>query len=443
VLSFISAVCLLMAVMVALIVMDPAVALLASVIFGLSYLVIGVSARRALARIGERIASTQGRVIKSVQEGLGGIRDVILDGTQTAYCTIFQDADRPLRRAQATNSFLGQIPRYLMETVGMVLIAVLAFVLTRERGGIQAALPVLGALALGAQRLLPALQQSYSSWTSIVSSHASLRRALDVLEQPIPAEALVQPAAALVVTGEISLRDVCFQYDAGDKWALDHLSLSIPKGTRVGLVGASGSGKSTVIDIMMGLLEPTRGRLMIDGMPIHAANARAWQRAVAHVPQTIFLADASIAENIAFGVTRDEIDMQRVRHAASQAQLLPFVQDLPQGFFTEVGERGARLSGGQRQRIGIARALYKQAKVLILDEATSALDSLTEESLMKALDALGRDFTVVLIAHRLSTVRGCDTIFELDRGHLVAEGSYEYLLENSASFRRMVEVSGS
>jgi len=208
----------------------------------------------------------------------------------------------------------------------------------------------------------------------------------------------------------------------------------------VGFVGSTGSGKSTTLDLMMGLLTPTSGELLVDGRPIVGSIVRAWQQTIAHVPQSIFLADASIAENIAFGVRRGEIDIERVRQAALQAQIADFIENRPNGYDALVGERGIRLSGGQRQRIGIARALYKQASLLVFDEATSALDTVTEQSVMDAIEALDRNLTIVLIAHRLSTVQRCDVIVELDHGAVVAQGTYEQLLECSPSFRNMVRT---
>jgi ATP-binding cassette subfamily B protein len=221
---------------------------------------------------------------------------------------------------------------------------------------------------------------------------------------------------------------------------LNDLSFTIRKGTRVGFVGSTGSGKSTALDLLMGLLMPTEGELLVDNEPVTGSRVRAWQRSIAHVPQSIYLADTTLAENIAFGVPREAIDLERVRRAARQAQIAEFIESRLEGYDVSVGERGIRLSGGQRQRIGIARALYKQASVLVFDEATSALDNATEQSVMDAIDGLDRDLTIVLIAHRLTTVRRCDTIIELQNGRLVAQGTYEQLLECSPSFRSMVRV---
>jgi ATP-binding cassette subfamily B protein len=235
---------------------------------------------------------------------------------------------------------------------------------------------------------------------------------------------------------------VRFRYTNDDPWVLDNFNLVIAKGTRVGFVGSTGSGKSTMLDLLMGLLMPTEGVLLVDGQTISGNRLRAWQRSIAHVPQSIYLADTTLAENIAFGVPPDTIDLDRVQQAARQAQIADFIESSPEGYQAYVGERGIRLSGGQRQRIGIARALYKQASVLVLDEATSALDNATEQSVIDAIEMLNRDLTILLIAHRLTTVRRCDTIVELEHGRVVAQGTFEQLLECSPSFRRMSMVAG-
>lgn len=436
-LTLISSFVLLVAITFALITIDPMVATVAAVGFGASYSLITWMTRRRLQLNSQRIAHEQTQVVKALQEGLGGIRDVLLDGTQPIYCDIYRQADHLLRRAQGNNTFIGSSPRYVMEALGMVLIAALAYALSRQVGGIATALPVLGALALGAQRMLPALQQAYSAWASIASNHASLADAIELLDQPLLAEVLQSAPVPLLVQSDIRFDDVCFRYTSDSPWVLDGLNLSISKGARVGLVGSTGSGKSTMLDLLMGLLVPSKGELLVNGLPISGNRLRAWQQTIAHVPQAIYLADTTLAENIAFGVPRNAIDLDRVRQAARQAQIADFIESSPEGYQAYVGERGIRLSGGQRQRIGIARALYKQASVLVFDEATSALDNATEQSVMDAIEGLSSDLTILLIAHRLTTVRRCDSIVELEHGRVVAQGTYEQLLECSPSFRRM------
>jgi ABC-type multidrug transport system fused ATPase/permease subunit len=438
--TLMSSIMLLVMVPVALIAIDPMVALVASAGFGASYALISGFSRRRLELNSRRIADEQTRVVKALQEGLGGIRDVLLDGSQPVYCEVYRRADQMLRRAQGDNVFIAQSPRSSMEALGMVLISVLAFGLSRSSHGIATTLPVLGALALGAQRLLPALQQGYGAWASIAGSQASLADTVALIDQPLPPELIEVVPAPLPLRETIRFKAVRFRYTSDGPWVLDGLDLTIPKGARVGLVGGTGAGKSTTLDLLMGLLAPTEGAVLVDGQAIVGTRVRAWQRSIAHVPQSIYLADTTFAENIAFGIPRAAIDMQRVQHAARQAQIAEYIESCPEGYQTYVGERGIRLSGGQRQRIGIARALYKRATVLVLDEATSALDNATERTVMEAIEGLDRDLTILLIAHRLTTVRRCDTIAELEHGRVVAQAPYDELLQCSSSFRRMAHA---
>tara|TARA_B100000767_G_scaffold195228_1_gene182255 strand:+ start:1562 stop:3373 length:1812 start_codon:yes stop_codon:yes gene_type:complete len=439
-LKLISSTILLVAILIVLLAINPMVATVAAVGFGASYVLITVMSRRRLNENGQRIASEQTQVIKALQEGLGGIRDVLLDGTQPVYSDIYQRSVRPLRQAQGNVMFLAGSPRYIMEAMGMVLIAALAFVLSSQAGGISAAIPMLGALAIGAQRLLPALQQIFSAWASIAGNYASLVDTIELLEQPFPVE-IMQPAPApLPFQRDICFDAMRFRYTADGPWVVDGLNLTLPKGSRVGFVGSTGSGKSTTLDLLMGLIKPTEGELLVDDQSISGNRVGAWQRSIAHVPQSIYLSDTSLAENIAFGLPPNAIDMDRVRQAARQAQIADFIENRPGGYSTYVGELGVQLSGGQRQRIGIARALYKQASVLVFDEATSALDNTTEQSVMDAIEGLNSELTILLIAHRLSTVKRCDIIVELEHGRVVAQGTYDQLLECSPSFRRMEKL---
>lgn len=439
-LTLVSSALQLVAIMLALITIDAMVASVAVVGFGASYAAITVIYRRQLQRNSQLISHEQTQVVKALQEGLGGIRDVLLDGSQRVYCDIYRQADHRLRRAQGNNAFIGQSPRYIMEALGIVLITALAYALSHQEGGIAVGLPVLGALALGAQRLLPALQQIYSSWASIAGSHESLADIVALLEQPLAPE-LLQPASATCFDHKlIRFAGVRFRYSNDGPWVLKSLNMNIPRGARIGFVGGTGSGKSTMLDLLMGLLEPTEGELFVDEHPLRGDLLMRWQRSIAHVPQSIYLADTTLAENIAFGVPPDSIDMARVRQAASQAQIADFIENTPEGYQAYVGERGIRLSGGQRQRIGIARALYKQARVLVFDEATSALDNATEQSVMDAIEGLNRNLTILIIAHRLTTVRRCDIIVELENGQVVAQGTYDQLLACSPSFRQMAGI---
>ena len=431
---------LLLAITCIMLLVNPYVASVSIAAFGASYGLVTWLSRRRLRRNSEKIAREQTQVIKALQEGLGGIRDVLLDGSQSVYCDIYRKADRPLRRAQGDNVFIAGSPRFVVESVGMVLIAALAYQLSLQAGGLTTALPVLAALALGAQRLLPALQNMYSAWATIVATQATLKDALELLTQHSVQEQDPTSVVPLPFSKDIRFEEVRFRYSADTPWVIDGLNLTIARGSRVGFIGTTGSGKSTTLDVLMGLLTPTHGALLIDGHALQGAQLKAWQRVIAHVPQSIYLADTSIAENIAFGVPLEQIDMHRVRKAAQQAQIAQYIESRPGAYQATVGERGIRLSGGQRQRIGIARALYKQARVLVFDEATSALDNLTEESVMQAIESLDRELTVLIIAHRLSTVRHCDVVVELNMGKVVAQGAFNQHMMQTPAVRQMIET---
>ncbi len=439
--NLISSTVVLVAITTALMLIDPIVAITAAVGFGGSYVLIMLLSRRRLNRNSVRIAGEQTQVVKAQQEGLGGIRDVLLDGTQGIFSDMYGRSDGPMRRAQGDNVFVGQGPRFVLEAIGMILIAGLAYGLSRSEGGVATALPVLGALALGAGRLLPVLQTIYGSWANLAGSRVSLLDTVELLDQPLPDAASEPDPDPLDFREAISFEGVGFRYGPDSPWVLDGIDLEIPIGSRIGMVGSTGSGKSTALDLMMGLLDPTEGSVLIDGEPITGGKLRAWQRTLAHVPQSIFLADTSWTENIAFGVEPDRINHDRVRDVARQAQISEFIESGPEGYDAVIGERGIKLSGGQRQRIGIARALYKRATVLVFDEATSALDNTTEQSVMDSIDALDRDLTILIVAHRLTTVQRCDSIVELEEGRIVAQGTYDELLEHSPSFRMMHDAN--
>jgi ABC-type bacteriocin/lantibiotic exporter with double-glycine peptidase domain len=424
-LTLISSCVMLIAILFALLSVAPLVALAAFGGFGVIYAVIIKLTRKRLRRDSQHMADESTQVIKSLQEGLGGIRDILLDGSQAVYCQSYQNADEALRRAQASSFFIGLSPRYGTEALGMLVIAALAYVLAQQSTGIASAIPVLGALALGAQRLLPVLQQAYGSWTSIQGGHAPLQDTLELLDQPLPDYAEQPTVKQIPFHQHITLKQLSFRYSAQTPWVLKNLDITIAKGSQVGFIGKTGSGKSTLLDIVMGLLQPAEGTLAIDDEPVTTANVRTWQAHIAHVPQAIYLADSTIEENIAFGVSKDEIDHDRVRQAAAQAHIADVIETWPGGYQSVVGERGVRLSGGQRQRIGIARALYKKADVIIFDEATSALDNETEQAVMRTIESLGDDLTILIIAHRLTTLKNCSQIVELSDGEIKRICTYQ------------------
>jgi len=393
----------------------PVIALAGFGGFALIYLAIYKLYQARLQANSRRVAESSTQRIKCLQEGLGGIRDVLLDNSQAVHCSAYQQADSRLRRAQAENLVTSEVPRYAIEALGICFIATLALNLAQQDAGSEVALPLVGGLAIAAQRLLPLLQQIYYGFVSLAGSDQSLRDALDLLEQPLPERVHEGKGLPMPFMHSIGCHQLGFQYHKEGPWVLRNLNFTIPKGSRIGFSGTTGSGKSTLLDILMGLLYPGEGALQIDGQAVTPANSSTWQARIAHVPQSIFLSDASVAENIAFGTPRDQIDMERVCMAATQAQIGETVAGLPHGYETLVGERGIRLSGGQRQRIGIARALYRKADVLVFDEATSALDVDTEQAVMQAIELLGPELTIVIVAHRLSTLEKCDQVVTLGR----------------------------
>ena len=398
---------------------DPRVALTSGVALAAVYVGTSIASRDQLRRNSVIVARAQGARFKVMQEGIGGIRDILLDRSQPVFTEAYDRAEADIRDARTKTALASMSPRYVVEALGVVVVAVVACVATLDAGGLTQILPVLGALALGAQRLLPLLQQIYSGWATTIGNRQVLFDIADLMQRPMPPA----PSANVSLTFEegLAIDRVGYRYAEGSRPALVDVSLTIPRGARVGIAGKTGSGKSTLMDILIGLLEPTQGEIRVDGVALTAANRHAWQRHIAHVPQAIFLSDASVAENIAFGVRPAEIDHTRVRRAAEQAELTEVIEALPKGYETRVGERGIQLSGGQRQRIGIARALYKQASVLVFDEATSALDNETETAVMQAIERLDRGLTILIIAHRLSTLEGCDMLVRLEGGRAVVQ----------------------
>jgi ATP-binding cassette, subfamily B, bacterial PglK len=424
ILIFISSTILLLGIMSALFVINIQVALVSFFGFGVLYFGVIQFTRRRLKENSKKIADHSTLMVQSLQEGLGGIRDVLIDGSQKFFSELYRSADLPFRRASGNNAFISKSPRYVMEAIGMMLIAGLAYAMTHQKGGLVTAIPILGALALGAQRLLPALQQIYDSFSRIKSSKFSFEDVLNLLDQPLPDYAEKPFVSPIPFQNSLELKNISFRYQNDSPWVLKNINLTIKKGECVGFIGETGSGKSTLIDVIMGLLLTTKEGLIIDNQVITIENRRSWQVHISHVPQNIYLSDATIEENIAFGIPKDLINHQQVKKAAKQAQISGLIEEWKDGYQTFVGERGLRLSGGQRQRIAIARALYKESDVLIFDEATSSLDSDTENEVMKAIEGLGKELTILIIAHRLTTLKGCDKIFQLDKNNKLHVISY-------------------
>lgn len=414
-----------------LIAIDPFTAIVAAIMLGSLYIAVSLGTRRILQGNGRIIARSHTQRTQHLQEGLGGIRDILVQHSQPFFLDAFRRIDDEYRKAQAVNFFISSSPRLVMESIGILIIVLLALYLSFQSGGLTDALPNLGMLVFGAQRLLPQLQLAYMGWSQATGNLNSLEDVVALMAMPI--DVGTSPpgidSVALPLREAITLNRVGFSYARGES-VLHSIELSISRGERIGLIGKTGSGKSTLLDIIMGLLEPQKGEILIDDMPLTTANRANWQLQIAHVPQTIFLADASIAANIAFGDDPAKIDMNRIRSAAAHAQLLEFIETMPDGFASRIGERGVRLSGGQRQRLGIARALYKNKSVLILDEATSALDDGTEKAVMEAISGLDGVITVLMIAHRLSTLADCNRVVRMHEGRIVQVGTYTEVVNN-------------
>jgi len=412
-------------------IINAQVALITFSIFALLYWVISFFTKKYLQKNSQLIATQSTQMVKSLQEGLGGIRDVLIDGTQEFYCKLYQNSDLSLRRASGDNFFIGSSPRYLIEAIGMILIAILAYTLTLQEGGVSTAIPVLGALAVGAQKLLPALQQAYGSYSSIKGAHSSFADVLNLLNQPLPNNTSQDLINLMPFKQEIVFKDLNFRYTKDTPWILKNVNLNFKKGKTIGFIGMTGSGKSTLLDILMGLLKPTEGELLIDGIPITQENRKAWQAHISHVPQSIYLADGTIQENIALGVELEKMKEYKVVQAAQQAQISEMINNLKNKYKTFVGEQGVQLSGGQRQRIGIARALYKNSDVLIFDEATSALDNQTEQKIMQQIAQLKDNQTIFIIAHRLTTLKQCDSIIRINTDYTIEQMNYTQLIEKN------------
>lgn len=425
-LNMISSATLFLVALAVLLTIDPVATGIAAVVFGSLYAIITLMMRRRLRRYGRTISRNEGQVFKALKEGLGGIREVKLYGQQDFYTRLYRSADLPLRQAQANSLFISQFPRYALEAVAIVLVAILALILVSGTDRPETVLPTLAALALGGQRMLPALQMVYAGWSTLTNAKSILADILDLLAVDSIRTASHEKRP-LAFDREIGAEQVSFRYPGMTRPILDGITLRIAKGERIGLVGATGAGKSTLVDVLVGLLPPTDGAVTVDGVPLGPENLRAWQDKIAQVPQSIHLVDGSFAENIAIGETPDQIDMERVRIAARRARIADTIEARTNGYAAVVGENGVRLSGGQRQRLGIARALYRNPEVLVFDEATSALDTGTEQEVIDTLGELARDLTILMIAHRTTTLRDCDRIYRLDGGRIVWTGSYEDL----------------
>ncbi len=429
-----------------LIVVDPLLAVTVAVVLGGAYAAVFGLVRMKLARIGKTSAEARTQCFKVASEALGGVKDLKLFGRESVFLQRYFTTSRQFAGYEATSQIFSQLPRYALETIAFGGILLIVLYLIGVKQNAETALPLISLYAFAGYRLMPALQRIFIGMTTIRYNLP----ALDILHNDlIPQDSdsdmvsdHAETIAPLKFKDRIELRDIVYSYPNTSIPAVNKLNLEVKAKTTVGLVGVTGSGKTTTVDIMLGLLSPGSGQLIVDGTEITPANVRSWQNNLGYVPQSIYLTDDTIIRNIAFGVKDNEIDNKAVERAARIATLHDFImRDLPDGYDTLVGERGVRLSGGQHQRIGIARALYHDPKVLIFDEATSALDGITENAIMEAIQKISRKKTIIMIAHRLTTVQECDVIYMLEKGEVTAKGTYSELIESSSQFRKMANLA--
>lgn len=423
-----------------LVAVDPRLALTTILILGGAYILIYLFIRKKLLKAGQAAAKQNAFRYRLTDEVFGSIKEIKILDSEKNFLDYYQASTSAYVKAESLNQMSPMISRYIIEVIafgGMVLIAL--FLIATQENPTQF-MPLLGLYALAGYRLMPAMQQQFTSFSALRYNLPSLDIIYNEMKLPIY-YALSQNQPKIDFRKELSLREVCFTYPQANRKSLQNVSLTIKLNSTIGLVGVSGAGKTTLIDIILGLLTPQQGELLVDGVVINNANLRGWQRNIGYVSQQISLMDMTVAENIALGVKPQDIDMQAVKRAATLANLDMFItNELPQGYHTSIGERGIRLSGGQRQRIGIARALYHDPELLIFDEATSALDGATEKVIMEAIKNLSKQKTIILIAHRLNTVKECDDIYVLEKGKLAGHGSYNQLINSNQAFQFLVNA---
>ena len=400
------------------------------------YYLLSITTKRKLLQDGSRIARESSNSIKLLQEALGGIRDVIIDATQKKYSDAYKISDMALRESQGRHQFISQAPKFIIEAVGMVSIVLLAYGLTVSAGDFQNAIPILGLITLGVQRILPTLQQIYSSRANILNGKDSLIDVIELLALKDNNLRDRQINEKQNFNNNISLELVNFKYDNKNENIISNLTFTINKGDRIGLVGETGVGKSTLIDLLMGMLTPTSGAITVDGCVLNDQNIANWRKIIAHVPQSIYLFDGTIEENIVLNYGKS-INIKKMKESATRANLDNFISNLEQGYQEIVGERGIKLSGGQRQRIGIARALYRDAELLVFDEATSALDEKTESEVMRSIENLDKDLTLIIATHRTQTLKSCNRIIELKKNsfRIYNENEIDHFFEYSSTYK--------
>ena len=425
---------------ISLFVYDPKVAIIGLLVFFVAYIILFRLVRGYLQNNGETISIVNEQRFRLMNEGFGGIKDVLLLGRDEDFINRFNKTGLAFANSLGSTEALTQVPRYLMELIAFgSMISLLLYLIASHDGNLAVILPIVSVYALATFKLLPALQQIYRSLGHIKSNLSAFDSIGQDLENSLKAQTEISNKSHkyFYPKQKIHLENVSFTYPGKKESALTDLNISIPANSVVGIVGPSGSGKSTFIDVLLGLIKPDQGQLKVDGTVINKKNLRAWQNSIGFVAQNIFLSEGTFAENVAFGISTKEINLQKVQKALELASLSDFIKTLEDGMHTKVGERGVQLSGGQRQRVGIARALYHDAEVLVFDEATSSLDGITEKVIMESIDSLNGKKTIIMVAHRLKTIQNCDNIFFIDEGKVADHGTYRELIKKNEHFKNM------
>ena len=422
-------------------IVNPLITIIAIIILGGSYLLIYWLIRKRLSIKGKgRLAANRER-FKVVSEAFGGIKEVKASGREQFYLDKYTRPSSLISNLQAWNALVGTIPKYVLESVAFGSVIALVLILLIFKGEAQNVIPVVTFFAFAGYRLMPAIQDVFQTSTQIKFNQATLdhiyKEMINIKTQPVTSNEIAGEPEPLEFKEQIRLESITFSYSSMGEKVLEDVNITIRKNQKVGIVGATGAGKTTLVDILLGLFIPEQGQIFVDDIKVNADNVRSWQKLIGYVPQQIYLSDDTISGNIAFGIPDSSIDLNKVKKAASIARLDEFIERLPEKYDSVVGERGVRLSGGQMQRVGIARAVYDDPEVLILDEATSALDSITEKEFMEALEAAAAVKTLVIIAHRINTVRNCDTIIMLEEGKVEEVGNYHDLLNRSDKFKTL------
>lgn len=419
---------------------DPKVGIIGFFIFAFAYLILFKIVRKKLYLNGKIISNVAEERFRLINEGFGGIQDILITGRDDDFVECFANINHKLGRSLGSNMGLSMAPRYFMELLAFSAILILTlYLIATHNVNLGVILPIISVYALATLKLLPAFQQIYTSAATVKSNIIAFESISDDLSASMDTQRVIQTLdrPKIIVNNQIQLQNISFTYPGKSSPALKNIDMSIPAQSIVGIVGESGSGKTTLINILLGLIKPDQGQLQIDDEVISDSNVRSWQNTIGFVSQNIFLSERSISENVAFGIQRERINHKQVHQALNLANLSELVSSLEHGIQTKVGERGIQLSGGQRQRIGIARAFYNEAEILVFDEATSSLDGITEQMIMKAINDLHGQKTIILIAHRIKTVKNCDSIYFIDNGNLIDKGTYNELMNRNSLFKNL------